>query len=121
MEPRGFESLTSAVQRRRDTLLDLSEACKIGANKRISALSLFLVVQASHSGCCTYGALDRGTADGSSDLSEVGDIGHASARKGWHRRRQDRTPKEKVAAKWKLLPKSVTKPLGKAQRHICGR
>jgi len=38
---RGFEPLTSAVQRRHDTLLDLSEVCKIAVNKRISALSLF--------------------------------------------------------------------------------
>jgi hypothetical protein len=53
VEPRGFEPLTSAVQRRHDTLLDLSGVCKIVANKRISALSLFLVFQEIYSGCCT--------------------------------------------------------------------
>jgi hypothetical protein len=35
VEPRGFEPLTSAVQRRHDTLLDLSAVCKIAANTGI--------------------------------------------------------------------------------------
>jgi hypothetical protein len=56
VEPRGFEPLTSAVQRRRDSLLDLSEVCNIAVNKRISALSLFLGFQEIHSGCCTVAA-----------------------------------------------------------------
>ena len=70
--------------------------------------------QEIHSGCCTYGAFDRGTAGSSSDLSAVGDVGHASVRNGWHQRRQARAPKGEVAAKWKRLPIGVTKPLGKA-------
>jgi hypothetical protein len=56
VEPRGFEPLTSAVQRRQDRLLDLSGVCKIVANKRISAPSLFLVFQEIYSGCCTVAA-----------------------------------------------------------------
>jgi hypothetical protein len=35
VEPRGFEPLTSAVQRRNDTLLHLSALCKIAANRGI--------------------------------------------------------------------------------------
>jgi hypothetical protein len=35
VEPRGFEPLTSAVQRRRNTFPELSVACKIAANTRI--------------------------------------------------------------------------------------
>ena len=57
MEPRRLEPLTSAVQRRRHALLDLSEVCKVAANKRISTLSLFLVFQKIYSGCCTVAAL----------------------------------------------------------------
>ncbi len=56
MEPRGFEPPTSAVQRRRDTLLELSDVCKIPANKRISTLSPFLGFQDIYSGCCTVAA-----------------------------------------------------------------
>jgi hypothetical protein len=41
-EERGIEPLTSAVQRRRDTLLELSRVHKTPANKRISAAKLFL-------------------------------------------------------------------------------
>jgi hypothetical protein len=56
VEPRGFEPLTSAVQRRHDTLLDLSAVCKIAANKRIFAPPIFLVFQEIYSGCCTVAA-----------------------------------------------------------------
>jgi hypothetical protein len=35
VEPRGFEALTSAVQRRHDTFPMISGACKIAANTRI--------------------------------------------------------------------------------------
>ncbi len=35
VEPRGFEPLTSAVQRRQDSLPEVSGACKIPANRRI--------------------------------------------------------------------------------------
>ena len=56
VEPRGFEPPTSAVQRRRDSLLGLSGACKIAANKRISTLSPLLLFQEIYSGCCTVAA-----------------------------------------------------------------
>ena len=42
VEPRGFEPLTSAVQRRQDSLLVVSIACKMPANYRVSASTLFL-------------------------------------------------------------------------------
>jgi hypothetical protein len=41
---------------RHDTLLKLSGARKITANRRISALSLFLSFQEICSGCCTVAA-----------------------------------------------------------------
>src|SRR5215216_3630591 len=50
LEPRGFEPLTSAVQKRHNTLLERSVACRIPANSRISASALFLVFQEIHSG-----------------------------------------------------------------------
>jgi hypothetical protein len=56
VEPRRFEPLTSAVQRRHDTLPDLSRVCKRPANKRISTLWLFLIFQKIYSGCCTVAA-----------------------------------------------------------------
>ena len=56
VEPRGSEPPTSAVQRRRDTLLGLSEACKIPANSCISVLTLFPACQYIYSGCCTVAA-----------------------------------------------------------------
>ncbi len=56
MEPRGFEPLTSAVQRRHDTLLDVSGVCKISANTHIPCSTLFLGLQSIHSGCCTVAA-----------------------------------------------------------------
>jgi hypothetical protein len=56
VEPRGFEPLTSAVQRRHDALLDLSEFCKIPANSCISVLTLFPACQNIYSGCCTVAA-----------------------------------------------------------------
>jgi hypothetical protein len=55
-EERGIEPLTSAVQRRRNTLLELSGVYKTPANKRISALKLFLGFQGIYSGCCTVAA-----------------------------------------------------------------
>jgi hypothetical protein len=56
VEPRGFESLTSAVHRRRDALLELSRVCKIPAKPVVSALMLFLSFQEIYSGCCTVAA-----------------------------------------------------------------
>ena len=52
----GFEPLTSSASRKYNTLLDISGVCKTAANKRIFALSLFLVFQEIHSGCCTVAA-----------------------------------------------------------------
>ena len=56
VEPRGFERLTSAVQRRRDSLLELSVHCKIAANARIFCMTLFPNFQVIYSGCCTVTA-----------------------------------------------------------------
>lgn len=53
MQPRMFKSLTSAVQRRGDTLLELSDACKIAANTGIWPVTLFPAFQEINSGCCT--------------------------------------------------------------------
>ena len=53
MEPRGFEPLTSAVQRRLHTLLEMSRVCKTAAKAMILALTLFLRIQVIYSGCCT--------------------------------------------------------------------
>jgi hypothetical protein len=63
VEPRGFEPLTSAVQRRLDTLLERSVTCRIPANCRISALALFPAFQEIHSGCCTVAALGSPSRD----------------------------------------------------------
>jgi hypothetical protein len=52
VEPRGFEPLTSAVQRRYDTLQHISDVCKIAANAHISHDLLFLSFQVIYSGCC---------------------------------------------------------------------
>ena len=57
VEPRGFEPLTSAVQRRHHTFLERSRVCKIAANKRIYYSIAFPVVSEDllgllH-GCCT--------------------------------------------------------------------
>jgi hypothetical protein len=116
VEPRGFEPLTSAVQRRHNTFLELSGDCKITANTHVLLCDAFPELSGDSlgllHGCCTYGALDRGIAGSSSDLSAVGDVGHASVRNGRHQRRQARAPKGEVAAKWKLLPIGVTKPFG---------
>src|SRR5215203_3882096 len=56
VEPRGFEPLTSAVQRRHHTLLERSVTCRIPAKRRISASVLFPSFQEIHSGCCTVAA-----------------------------------------------------------------
>jgi hypothetical protein len=56
VEPRGVKPLTSAVQRRHDSLLDFSEACKIAAKARISFMTLFPSFQVIYSGCCTVAA-----------------------------------------------------------------
>jgi hypothetical protein len=56
VEPRGFEPLTSAVQRRPHTLLEFSGACKTPANTHISSVLLFPSVQEIYSGCCTVAA-----------------------------------------------------------------
>jgi hypothetical protein len=42
VEPRGFEPLTSAVQSRHDTLLQISGVCETAASTRIPHTTLFL-------------------------------------------------------------------------------
>jgi hypothetical protein len=56
VEPRGVEPLTSAVQRRHDTLLEISEPYKIAANAHIFCHMPFLCFQHIYSGCCTVAA-----------------------------------------------------------------
>ena len=51
-----FETLTSAVQRRRDALLVFSRACKTAAKTRIFFMTLFSSFQVIDSGCCTVAA-----------------------------------------------------------------
>ena len=73
MEPRGFEPLTLAVQKRHNTLLERSITCRIPANCRISALALFPVFQEIHSGCTQVAARllhKRGALDISTHLNE---------------------------------------------------
>jgi hypothetical protein len=53
VEPRGFEPLTSAVQRRHYTFLDYSVVCKVAAKVHFSCTMLFLSFQVIYSGCCT--------------------------------------------------------------------
>ena len=53
VEPRGFEPLTSAEQRRHDTLLGLSRVCKIAANSNFLSGALCYSFQEIYSGCCT--------------------------------------------------------------------
>jgi hypothetical protein len=52
----GFEPTPSAVQRRQDRLPEISGACKMPANRGISALMHFPTFQDIHSGCCTVAA-----------------------------------------------------------------
>jgi hypothetical protein len=56
VEPRGFEPLTSAVQSRHDTLLQISGVCETAASTRIPHTTLFLGFRDIHSGCCTVAA-----------------------------------------------------------------
>jgi hypothetical protein len=56
VEPRGFEPLTSAVQRRLDSLQDLPTGFKITAKSIVSALMLFPSFQVIVSCCCTVAA-----------------------------------------------------------------
>ena len=56
LEPRGIDPLPSAVQRRHETLLDLSGVCKMPANSCISVLVHFSAFQEIYSGCCTVAA-----------------------------------------------------------------
>jgi hypothetical protein len=56
VEPRGFEPLTSAVQRRSDTFLERSRVCKIAANTLIFLVMPFSSFQEIYSGCCTVAA-----------------------------------------------------------------
>ena len=56
VEPMGLEPTPSAVQRRQDTLLDVSAVCKIPAKAADSASARFLVFQEIDSGCCTVAA-----------------------------------------------------------------
>ena len=53
----GFEPLTSSASKKYETLLEVSGACKIPANRCISTLAHFLTFQEIHSGCCTVAAL----------------------------------------------------------------
>jgi hypothetical protein len=66
VEPRGFEPLTSAVQKRHDALLELSTDSKIPAKSIISAIVYFLSFQIIYSGCCTVAAqqVSENTAKG---------------------------------------------------------
>jgi hypothetical protein len=59
VEPRGFELLTSAVQRRSDSLLGVSRIYKIDGKGRIFAMRLFSRFQDIHLGCCTVAAHER--------------------------------------------------------------
>jgi hypothetical protein len=56
VEPRGFEPLTSAVQRRREGLLEISRVNKTPANQHIIYLMLFLRFQDIRPGSCTVAA-----------------------------------------------------------------
>ena len=56
MEPRGFEPLTSAVQKRHDSFPEVSRNCKIPANKHIISEAVFPIFQDIRSGCCTVAA-----------------------------------------------------------------
>src|ERR687893_154279 len=52
----GFESPTSAVQKRHHTLLGLSEAYNVPAKMHISCFAPLLSFQVIYSGCCTVAA-----------------------------------------------------------------
>ncbi len=56
VEPRGFEPLTSAVQKRHNTLLERSVTHRIPAKCRISASVFFPAFHEFHSGCCAVAA-----------------------------------------------------------------
>ena len=56
VEPRGFEPLTSPVQSRHDSLLEISGACKIPANDNFLPRILCSSFQEFYSGCCTVAA-----------------------------------------------------------------
>jgi hypothetical protein len=56
VEPRGFEPLASTVQKRYDTLQELSGACKTPAKAQFSSFMPFPRFQALYSGCCTVAA-----------------------------------------------------------------
>jgi hypothetical protein len=58
VEPREFEPLIPAVQRRQDSLMSLSGVCKIAAKAVILVLMPFLSIQIVDSGCCTVAAPD---------------------------------------------------------------
>ena len=53
VEPRGFEPTPSAVQRRQDTLSEISGACKFPANDNFLLRMLCSIFQEVNSGCCT--------------------------------------------------------------------
>src|SRR5215210_2256041 len=59
VEPRGFEPLSSAVQRRRQAMLELSRTRKMAANTYILAITLFPSFQDISLGCCTVAAHER--------------------------------------------------------------
>jgi hypothetical protein len=63
VEPRGFEPLTSAVQRRHNTLLELSGDCKIVANRRVLPITHSPRFQDVYSGCCTVAAPNDAVLD----------------------------------------------------------
>jgi hypothetical protein len=56
VDPTRLELVTSAVQRRHNTLPDVSAVCKIPAKAVDSALALFPAFQEIYSGCCTVAA-----------------------------------------------------------------
>jgi hypothetical protein len=62
VESRVFEPPISTVQRRHDTLLKLSDVCKIAANAHISCPIYFPSFQEICSGCCTVAAQDSNFA-----------------------------------------------------------
>src|SRR5215211_5854200 len=53
VEPRGVEPLPSAVQKRSDSLLELSRASKMPANDDFLSRILCSSSQEVYSGCCT--------------------------------------------------------------------
>ena len=85
VEPRGFEPLTSAMQKRTHIFPNLSAACKIAAKAHISCMMLFPSFQVIYLGCYTVAA-HRATAVGrppnrlSEPLTTLAHIARASTK-----------------------------------------